>query len=99
MGRTIARLKALQVGKVKRPGMYPDGGGRYLQVSDARAKSWIYRFTLRGRAREMGLGSLSAISLLDARNKASFCRRQCQQGLDPIELRRSEREITLLDAA
>jgi hypothetical protein len=43
--------------------MYADGAGLYLQVTGDDnshvAKSWIYRFALRGTTREMGLGSLS----------------------------------------
>jgi integrase len=79
--------------------MYADGAGLYLQVTGAGAKSWIYRFSLRGRAREMGLGSLTALSLSDARIKAGECRRLRQEGVDPIEARRANREQVALDAA
>jgi integrase len=99
MARTMGRLTALKVMRASKPGMYPDGGGLYLQVTSAGAKSWIYRFTLRGRAREMGLGSLAAVSLLNARSKASDCRRQRQEGIDPIEARKTLRESATLDAA
>jgi hypothetical protein len=58
MAHLVGRLTALKVAKVKKPGMYADGAGLYLQVSgegeNTPAKSWIYRFTLRGRSREMG---------------------------------------------
>jgi len=52
--------------------MYADGDGLYLQVTVTSrdgepAKSWIYRYMLRGRSREMGLGRLSTVSLQDAR--------------------------------
>ncbi len=40
----IGKLKALNVAREKRPGMYGDGGGLYLQVSGAGTKSWIFRF-------------------------------------------------------
>jgi Phage integrase central domain/Arm DNA-binding domain len=63
------------------------------------AKSWIYRFTLRGRAREMGLGSLSIYGLAGARIKAGERRRLAYEGIDPIEARRSERARAALDAA
>ena len=39
------------------------------------------------RAREMGLGSLIAIPLADAREKASEARRQLADGVDPIKTR------------
>ena len=99
----IGRLTALKVARAAIPGMYADGGGLYLQVTvNGRnrepAKSWIYRYMLRGRAREMGLGSLSAISLQEARARAGECRRQRHDGIDPIEARRAEREQAILDA-
>ena len=63
MPRTVAKLTALKLGRALPAGMYADGAGLYLQVTGTGAKSWIYRFTLRGKAREMGIGSLSAVSL------------------------------------
>ena len=36
MARTIGRLTALKVDKAKRPGMYADGGGLYLRVTQER---------------------------------------------------------------
>jgi integrase len=95
----IERLTALKIGRVSKPGYYCDGGGLYLQVGSAGAKSWIYRFTLRGQTREMGLGSLSAISLAEARKKAIECRKQRLEGIDPIEERRARRRAAMLDAA
>ncbi len=97
------RLTALRVARATAPGMYADGGGLYLQVTvngrnGEPAKSWIYRYTLRGRAREMGLGSLSAISLQEVRNRVSEYRRQRHDGVDPIEARRAGREQAILEA-
>ena len=99
MARTVGRLTALKVSRAKNPGMYSDGGGLYLQVTSVGAKSWIYRFSLHGRSREMGLGSLSAVSLVDARTQAGECRRLRQSGTDPIEVRKATRQQTILDAA
>jgi hypothetical protein len=84
MARTTERLTALRVTRAKKPGMYPDGGGLYLQVTGAGAKSWIFRFMLQRRPREMGLGPLSAVSLADARRKAAECRALKATGIDPI---------------
>ena len=103
MALFVGRLTALKVLKVRKPGMYADGAGLYLQVSgDGEtnvAKSWIYRFTLRGRAREMGLGSFATFGLAEARAKATECRRQTYEGIDPIEARRSVRAKAEFDAA
>src|SRR5271156_2019186 len=71
MVQFVGRLTALGVQRTKRPGMYCDGAGLYLQVTgdgaERVAKSWIYRYHLRGRAREMGLGSVATYSLAEAR--------------------------------
>ena len=68
---SVSRLKALAVSKKKKAGYYPDGAILYLQVSISGSKSWILRFMLNGRAREMGLGSVLAIPLEDARKRAA----------------------------
>jgi integrase len=99
MARTVGKLTALKVGRPLKPGMYADGAGLYLQVTGAGAKSWVFRFSLHGKAREMGLGSLSAVSLADARTKAAECRRLRQDGMDPIEARKAQRQQAALDAA
>src|SRR5215831_17260855 len=98
MARTTGRLTALKVARAKRPGMYADGGGLYLQITEGGA-SWIYRFMLNGRAREMGLGPLALYGLSDARALAQDARRLRHQGIDPIEARRATRaETRLADA-
>src|SRR5580704_3242559 len=99
MARTVGKLTALKVARDLPTGMYADGAGLYLQVTGAGAKSWIYRFSFRGRSREMGLGSLSAVSLLEARVKASECRGLRQEGIDPIESRKACWEQAALEAA
>jgi hypothetical protein len=68
-------------------------------VSAGGAKSWIFRFMLDGRSREMGLGPVRAIPLADARKRAAECRRMRFDGIDPIEVRRAVREQKTLDAA
>src|SRR5215471_3758810 len=99
MARTIGQLTALKVDKAKEPGMYGDGGGLYLRVTPDRAKNWVFRFMLNGRARWMGMGPLHTVSLLEARKRASEHRLQRHDGIDPIEARRAERRQAQLDAA
>jgi hypothetical protein len=57
------------------------------------------RYMLRGKAREMGLGSLSLISLAEARTKAVDARRLCREGIDPIDRRKAQRAAQALDEA
>lgn len=99
MARLTARLKPLEVSRKKKPGMYPDGGGLYLQVTGEKVKSWIYRFMLNRRARYMGLGPFPTVTLAEARAKASECRKLRVAGIDPIEESRQARAKVRLEAA
>lgn len=67
-------------------GDHADGGGLYLQVTGT-ARSWIYRYQIARRRREMGLGSALAVSLAEARQKRDQCRRQVAAGIDPLTAR------------
>jgi integrase len=85
MAHGHSRLSALAVGRAKRPGLYPDGQGLYLQVSPSGSTSWIFRYQHARRRRYMGLGGLAAVSLSDARRKALAARKLLAEGLDPLE--------------
>src|SRR5262249_45868419 len=61
--------------------------------------SWVYRYMLNKRAREMGLGPLALYGLSEARAKALDARRLRHEGIDPIEARRATRAEARLDAA
>ena len=79
MFQTLNRLSQLAVTNAK-VGMHADGGGLYLQVtrtvSGQLNKSWLYRYAVGGRERQMGLGSLAEVKLADARQRAAACRQQ-----------------------
>jgi integrase len=87
MRRPLHKLSAKAVEQQKRTGYFSDGGGLYLQVSPTHSKSWIFRFTLHGKQREMGLGSINAIGLAEARRRAGECRSLLHDGVDPIAVR------------
>jgi len=92
-------LAALRVTRLREPGMYPDGGGLFLQVTQGGGRSWVYRYMIAGQSREMGLGSASTITLAEARNRRDDARRLRDQGIDPIEQRKREKAKALLNAA
>jgi integrase len=46
-----------------------------------------------GRRRDIGLGSLKAVSLAEAREAALAMRKQAAQGLDPVAERRREKIV------
>jgi integrase len=90
LGTALAsKLTARKVATAK-PGKYSDGGNLYLIVSETGARKWVLRFTWRGRAKEMGLGSAAGVPLADAREKAASARRQIAQGQDPIDERKRD---------
>jgi integrase len=99
MARQVQRLSARSVAAERKPGMHADGLGLYLYVSKSGAKSWIYRFMLRGRSRDMGLGGLDVVSLSEARERALEARKLVKAGIDPIEERNAERAREAVDAA
>ena len=84
-----SKLTARKVETAK-PGKYSDGGNLYLIVSETGARKWVLRFTWRGRAKEMGLGSAASVPLADAREKAASARRKIAQGLNPIDERKRD---------
>ena len=99
MAREIGKLSAVEVRNKITPGLYADGGGLYLQVTEDKAKSWIYRFMLAGKRRDMGLGAIHTIGLSEAREEARKCRQQVRDGIDPIEYRKAIRLAALADKA
>tara|TARA_B100000315_G_C14210198_1_gene421677 strand:- start:19 stop:435 length:417 start_codon:yes stop_codon:yes gene_type:complete len=98
MAQSIKRLSPRRVATETERGFHADGGGLYLQVSKFDTKSWVFRFTLNKRSREMGLGPLHTVSLADAREEALKCRKLVREGIDPIEQRKSIRGQALAEA-
>ena len=84
---TAKRLVPVDLGRLKEPGLHPDGKGLYLKVTPTGSKSWVFRFQLEGRRRKMGLGPYPDISLAEARKQAEECRRALHDGRDPLEAR------------
>jgi integrase len=76
---------------VTEPGLYGDGGNLWLKVSAAGTRSWVFRYTIAGRPRSMGLGSTRDVSLAEARNKANEARKLVREGTDPIDARQTAR--------
>ena len=100
MGQTgeIYKLKPLVIAREMSPGRYGDGGGLYLQVGNTGTKSWLFRYRVGTREREMGLGAYPTITLAHAREKAAACRLLRQEGKDPIEFREAQQRAGVEEA-
>lgn len=88
----MGRLTALGIQKNNKPGLYLDGHGLILQVRGPNSKSWLFRYRLDGREREMGLGPLHTVNLSEARELALQARKLKLAGIDPIDERRRRRQ-------
>ena len=89
-------LSAAKVKALKEPGDYLDGRGLYLQVRSESSKSWLLKYSIEKRAREMGLGPLETVSLSEARDRREFYRKLLKDGTDPIEHKKAEKAAKAL---
>ena len=82
------------------PGRHCDGQGLYLVVQLTGTRSWVQRLVIRGRKRELGLGSTALVPLAEAREQALANRKLARQGGDPLaEKRRNQGMPTFAEAA
>jgi len=101
MARSLSKLTSLQVKNLKKPGRYSDGGGLYLVIGKDGSRKWVFRYQVKNKRRDAGLGSALLVGLAEAREAADRSRRQVRDGLDPIVERRKTRLTvpTFQDAA
>ena len=89
--RMLNRLDPRRINSLPE-GTHSDGAGLYLSVRDnGRLRSWIFRYSVGGRVREMGLGKAGrgGVDLKHARAKRDELRAIIDQGLDPLAERRN----------
>jgi integrase len=95
----IDLLSAARVRTLKIPGDYLDGRGLYLQVRNESSKSWLLKYSIEKRAREMGLGPAADIPLATARELRDRNRALLKQGIDPLEHKQAEKAGKALERA
>jgi len=79
--------------KNAKAGRHADGGGLHLLVKESGSRSWVYRFMLNGKSRDVGLGPASgpdSVSLANARTEATKLRLKVKEGIDPVDERLRE---------
>jgi len=91
MAKTTQRLNNSIIEAITEPGLYPDGDGLFLQVKGSKGRSWIFKYTFQGQSHEMGLGSLRAFNLTEARKRAREKRQLISDGIDPLQAKRAQR--------
>jgi integrase len=100
MARARERITARAIpGLLRKPGMHIDGQSLYLNISEHGSASWIFRYTVNGHRRNMGLGAYPEISLMEARGRAAIQRRLLHDGQDPLEQKRAVAIAAAIEAA
>jgi integrase len=96
---TSKKIEALR--RAGHQGRVLNGDGLMLQCrgkgKDGQGRaSWLLRYTVKGRVKELGLGSIKDVSLAQARQKAAAARLSINEGKDPIDAKRPQRSMVLI---
>ena len=83
----MGKLTAAGVRAIKTPGKYYDQHGLILRVAPGGSKQWVWRGTVRGRRRDIGLGAVAYTTLAEARDIAYEYRKIARAGGDPAASR------------
>lgn len=100
MPRKVSNVLTPMTVRSAKPGRHADGAGLHLLVKESGSRSWVYRFMLKGKSRDIGLGAAcpNGISLSDARDLASGLRLKVKAGVDPLSERRRTASEALASA-
>jgi hypothetical protein len=89
------RLTALEVAAIAAPGTHRVDDNLYLQIKGGR--SWLHRYMFERKPRVSGLGSADTMILAQARPARDDEQALMRKGIDPVAVRRAEREQGLVD--
>ena len=107
MGKKAEKLGALEVGRLgtesakaerhRKSGLHFVGGvaGLALQVSASGARSWVLRYRVGTKRRDMGLGGYPDVTLASAYEACRAARAKVRAGIDPIEEAKAARSAYL----
>ena len=94
MKLTDAKLRNLT-----QPGKHFDGGGLYLELTQAGGRYWRLKYRHGGKEKRLALGVYPAISLKAARDLATEARKLLEQGADPGAQRKASKVQASTEAA
>ncbi|WP_197431148.1 tyrosine-type recombinase/integrase, partial [Aliiruegeria sabulilitoris] len=101
MNKAKTGLSAAFVKHVTEPGKYHDGKGTglFLLVKPTGGRSWVQRIVIRGKRRELGLGSPPVVTLAEAREQALENKRLARSGGDPLREKRHKSKLLTFEEA
>ena len=82
----MPKLPAAFVRSVTEAGKYGNQHGLILRVQPSGSKQWIWRGTIGGKRRDLGLGGYPYVTLAEARGKAFEYHKIAREGNDPTRL-------------
>src|SRR5690606_16466427 len=99
MARKQKELGALAISNIKDRGIHFVGGvaGLAINVTKTGGRSWILRYQVNGKRRDMGLGGYPDVTLAQAKEKGRAARALLSEGIDPIENARAKRSRLIAD--
>ena len=99
MGAKKKELGALAVSQITRRGINFVGGvaGLGINVTQSGSRSWILRYQVGGKRKDMGLGGYPDVTLAQAKEFARTARAQIAQGIDPINATRAAKRKMIAD--
>ncbi len=83
---------AAQVKSIKTPGTYSTDQKRLYLLVRGTSKSWLFRYTFDGKARNMSIGTYPEVTLQQARADAGAASALLAQGIDPKAQRDQEQQ-------
>jgi Arm DNA-binding domain len=89
----LGQLTATRIKTLTEPGRYIDGEGLMMEIAPGGSRSWKLRVRVDGKRRDFGLGSLSIVTLTEAREKAREYRRLIALGIDPVAEKKKEKIV------
>ena len=93
------KLTTKFIENITKAGKYYDQHGLFLHVRPSGAKKWLQRYTIKGRRREIGLGSAKVVTVAQARRNAYNNLILVSEGIDPIEDKKKDKRIPNFEAA
>lgn len=76
-------------------GMHAAGDGLYLRVRSKGSASWVFRYMLNSKARNMGIGSTDGLPLAEAKAEALKLRALLSRGVDPQQHRQEQETLAV----
>lgn len=101
MPKLVKALSALEVKRLDKEGFHAVGtvSGLGLAITPEGSKSWVYRTSIAGTRRKMGLGGYPSVTLANAVEKARQIKADIDKGIDPISAKKTSKSLLLAQQA